>query len=78
MLVTRGYCHLCDEMVHDLLPYRQAMGELLVVDADASQELEARFGDFVPVLLKDGIEVCHYVLDHAAVKARLGSPPSAA
>jgi hypothetical protein len=70
-LVTRSYCHLCDEMQRDLLPYLAAIGPLEVIDVDGSPELEERFGELVPVLLVDGREVCHYILDHRALRACL-------
>ena len=44
---------------------------LEVIDVDADPALEARYGELVPVLLlgdpADGVELCHYRLDAAAV-----------
>jgi hypothetical protein len=77
-LLTRSYCHLCDEMQRDLLPYVAAMGPLEVVDVDATPELEERFGELVPVLLRDGVEVCHYVLDRSALETSLEEPSGSA
>ena len=45
--------------------------ELEVIDIDRHPELEARWGELVPVLLEGGTEVCHYGLDPAALDARL-------
>ena len=36
---------------------------LEVVDVDADPALEARYDELVPVLVCDGVEVCHHVLD---------------
>jgi Glutaredoxin-like domain (DUF836) len=36
-----------------------------IVDVDAQPELEARYGEWVPVLLDGEVEICHYVLDQA-------------
>jgi hypothetical protein len=44
------------------------------IDVDAHPELEAHFGELVPVVLEggaDGAELCHYVLDAARVEAAL-------
>jgi thioredoxin reductase (NADPH) len=40
-----------------------------VLDVDERPALEARWGERVPVLLADGVEICHYRLDLAAVDA---------
>jgi len=42
-----------------------------VVDVDNHPEVEAKWGDKVPVLLDGEIEICHYHLDVAALDARL-------
>ena len=44
---------------------------LELVDIEGRPELEARFGERVPVLHCDGAEVCHYFLDEAALRAHL-------
>jgi glutaredoxin len=54
-LLTRDRCHLCDEMrnvLDDVLP---ALGHAYrEIDVDSDPELVARFGESVPVLLRDG------------------------
>ena len=53
--LTRPDCHLCDDM-------RQVLDEILpqlglgyrIVDVDSDPALVQRFGDSVPVLLRDG------------------------
>jgi len=68
----RGYCHLCDEMVAALRSFPAGRAfEVEVVDVDASPELEARYGDRVPVLAADGRELCHFRLDPDALTAYL-------
>ena len=43
------------------------------VDVDADPAVEQRYGQLVPVLVgSDGREVCHYVLDEAALRRALG------
>ena len=72
-LYSRTYCHLCDDMAAALAPLASAHGFTVeVVDVDASPALEARYGERVPVLVHDGAELCHYFLDAARVRDRLG------
>jgi thioredoxin reductase (NADPH) len=71
-LLTRSYCHLCDEMRDALAPLAAAHGVAIVErDVDADPALEARYGDWVPVLLDGDAEVCHYVLDRERALAAL-------
>ena len=75
-LLTRAYCHLCDEMRDALGPIVSSTGARVTeIDVDTDAALEARFGDLVPVLLigsVDGVELCRYRLDAARVAAALG------
>ena len=41
--------------------------DLEFVDVDADPELEAIYGELVPVLEADGVRLCHYFLDLPAV-----------
>jgi thiol-disulfide isomerase/thioredoxin len=71
-LVTRAGCHLCDEMaalLDEVLPeYAQSYG-LLDVDAqDTDPALRERFGDVVPVLLRDGQPVAKVRLDRRSLE----------
>ena len=63
-LLSRNYCHLCDEMVSGLLPLLEKFSvKLEIVDIDEDAALEARYGDDVPLLLHQDVALCHYVLD---------------
>ena len=73
-LLTRAYCHLCDEMYEVLEPLAQANGVTVVcIDVDAHPELEEAYGERVPVLLAGephtGLELSHYRLDRARFEA---------
>lgn len=75
-LLVRAYCHLCDDMREGLR--RLAAGRDVVVDeldVDAFPELEARYGERVPVLVAGpaagGRELCHHFLDEGRVRAFL-------
>ena len=64
LLVTRAGCHLCDDMAHLLdcaLPELGLAYE--AVDVDADEAYRARFGEVVPVLLRDGLPVAKIRLD---------------
>ena len=81
-LLTRTYCHLCDEMRDALAPLAAQHGATIVErDVDADAELERRYGDLVPVLLdgdaERGREICHYVLDRERTLAALRGEPLA-
>lgn len=70
----RTYCHLCDDMLLALSDLRHALGfEVEMVDIDRDPELEARFGEWVPVLMHGDVEICHYHLDRARLTAHLHS-----
>jgi hypothetical protein len=57
-LVTREGCHLCDEMAQVLDAVLPRLGlAYTAVDVDADPALRARFGEVVPVLLRDGAPV---------------------
>ena len=71
-LLSRAYCHLCDEMRQALEPLLAAHAVALdVIDVDARDELDERWGDKVPVLLAGTRELCRYRLDRSAVTAWL-------
>lgn len=46
--------------------------DLEVLDVDADPTLEALYDELVPVLLHDGVELCHYFLDVRKVRDYLG------
>lgn len=71
-VLNRSGCHLCDDFLAALRPLQAKYGfSLDVIDVDRHPELEARFGERVPVLLAREVELCHYYLDMAAVRACL-------
>jgi len=75
-LLSRPYCHLCDEMRDAVHPIAQRHGAAIIeVDVDAYPDLEAEFGDKVPVLMlgapADGVELCHYRIDATTVEQAL-------
>ena len=83
-LLSRAYCHLCDEMLAAARPLASARGAAIdVVDVDdpAHIALEAEWGDRVPALFAGPPSVeallCHHRLDRARVEAFLGGTGAA-
>jgi hypothetical protein len=77
MVLSRSYCHLCDDMIAALKVFQsrnQLQFDIEVVDVDLDAALESRYGDKVPVLLYGDSEICHYFLDEARLAAHLLSP----
>jgi len=71
-LYGRAWCHLCDDMLAALEPFKAEFGLAIeVVDVDQNPEWEERYGELVPVLTHGEHRLCHYFLDEAAVRAYL-------
>ena len=78
-LLSRSYCHLCDEMLESLRPLAAGTPvDVIDVDAPEHAAFETRWGDAVPVLFAGdpapGHELCRYRLDAARVAAALAGP----
>ena len=75
-LLSRSYCHLCDEMLAAIKPLAAAAGATIaVVDVDADSKLERAYGDRVPVLFAgepgSSDELCYFRVDLRRVHAAL-------
>jgi glutaredoxin len=78
-LYGRAWCHLCDDMRAALEPLLAEFGaQVEIIDVDSDPSLEARYNELVPVLLCDGIELCHYRLDESRVREALAARTAAA
>ncbi|MEM5293585.1 glutaredoxin family protein [Burkholderia sp. JPY481] len=76
-LYGRAWCHLCEDMRAALEPLLAESGaQVAVIDVDSDPLLEARYNELVPVLVCDGVELCHYHLDEARVRAALAAHAS--
>lgn len=68
-VLSRTYCHLCHDLEDALAPIAAEFGVAVdVLDVDADQALEDRWGELVPVLLHGETELCHYFLDAPKVR----------
>ena len=71
-VLSRSYCHLCEDMIAALKQFQGRYPfEIEVVDVDRHPKLEEKWGDKVPVLLDGERELCHYFLDVEVLDARL-------
>ncbi|PMS19420.1 glutaredoxin [Trinickia dabaoshanensis] len=74
-LYSRAWCHLCEQMRDALEPLMREFGATLeVIDVDADPALVALYDELVPVLVCEGVELCHYRLDAERVRAALVRP----
>ena len=63
-LLTRAGCHLCQTAAETLTRIGAEAGLVPeVVDVDADPELQAEYGDRVPVVLLDGREHSYFTVD---------------
>jgi glutaredoxin len=74
-LLTREGCHLC-EVAAEIL--QRIAGEAGLVaqerDVDADPDLQAEYGDRVPVVLLDGREHSYFTVDVPRLRRDLGLP----
>lgn len=69
---SRICCHLCDDLLAALRPICEEVGaDIEVIDIDNHPEFEKTLGERVPVVVAGEVELCHYLLDAAAVRAYL-------
>jgi glutaredoxin len=75
-LYGRAWCHLCEELRAGLEPIAAEFGvPIECIDVDTDPALEALYDELVPVLVLDGVELCHYRLDETRVRSALLSAP---
>jgi thioredoxin reductase (NADPH) len=71
-LYGRPYCHLCHDMASALAPIAAEFGALVdEVDVEGDPELDARYGEAIPVLTHGQTELCRHFLDVPRVRAYL-------
>lgn len=67
-LYTRSGCHLCDEMEQGVEILQSTLNFTVdVITINGDTQLEARYGDKVPVLARGDNIICQYVLDEDAL-----------
>jgi glutaredoxin len=72
-LLTRAGCHLCVPAAETLARIGEEAGLVPEeVDVDADPELQAEYGDRVPVVLLDGREHSYFTVDVPRLRRDLG------
>jgi glutaredoxin len=72
-LLTRVGCHLCEAATETLRAVGADAGlEPVAVDVDTDPELQAEYGDRVPVVLLDGREHSYFDVDVPRLRRDLG------
>ena len=65
---SRIGCHLCEDLLQQLLQLQQAHNfKINEVDVDSSPQLIEQYGLQVPVVTCNDEQICHYFLDQAAI-----------
>ncbi len=68
----RQGCHLCDDALEVVLAEAAAAGaEVVRHDIDAKPELQARFGELIPVVEIDGVQHSQWFVDAGRLRAAL-------
>lgn len=77
-LFGKADCHPCKVMLQDL---KQLIAinsfEIKIVDIREDPILEERYGSRIPVLVADGVELCHFTLDREKVISLLETEETA-
>ena len=74
VLYSRPECHLCEAVGDQLQPLLAGRSvELEIVDVDSSVARERRYGQRIPVLVADEVEISGYPLEEARVRQYLES-----
>ena len=72
-LYSRQECHLCEDLAAALAQVIRGRARLEIVDIDEDLDLKKRYGQRIPVLVGDGLELSSYPLNAAAVEAYLAA-----
>ena len=69
---SRRGCHLCEQLLEELLPQVRGRLDVAVHDIDTRDDWKAAYGTRIPVVEFDGEPVCQYHLDRDALARILG------
>jgi len=64
---TRRGCHLCEQMLEELLPLLRGRVELEIRDVDTNQDWLRLYDSRVPVVEYDGRVITAYPMDREAI-----------
>ena len=64
---SRQGCHLCEQLIEELLPLIRGRLDLEVRDIDTNADWHERFWEDIPVVEFEGEVVCRHFLDRDAI-----------
>jgi len=64
---SRPGCHLCEQLIEELLPLVAGSIEVVVCDIDSRDDWCEEYDTRVPVVKYDGEFICQYHLDREAL-----------
>ena len=64
---SRPGCHLCEQLVDELLPLIRDRLELQILNIDTHPEWSREYGTRIPVVEYDGQFVCQYTLNKSLI-----------
>jgi len=73
---SREGCHLCEQLIEEILPLIRGRLDLEVCDIDTRDDWRQRYDTEIPVVEYDGELICQYHLDRDALARILGTHPS--
>ena len=74
---SRPGCHLCEELIDELLPMIRGRFDLDIVDIDSDPGLRDAFGTRIPVVEANGQFICQYTLDRERIARLLAGTQTA-
>lgn len=72
-IFSRPGCHLCEQLLEELLPIVRDQLEVKVRNIETRDDWMEAYATLIPVICFEGREVCHYSLDRAAIQRILGA-----
>lgn len=64
---SRRGCHLCEQLIEELLPIVRGRLEVVVHDIDSREDWRSKYDTQIPVVEYDGEPICQYHLDRDAL-----------
>jgi hypothetical protein len=74
-IYSRPGCHLCEQLLEDLMLLVRGRLEIEVVNIDDDADLGREYGTRIPVIEFAGQFICQYTLDKSAIRAILDDLP---
>lgn len=68
VIYSRQGCHLCEQLIEELLPLTRGQLDFDIRDIDSRPEWQTEYGIRIPVVEYEGKVVCQYTLDKPAIQ----------